>query len=507
MRLVPLAGALAISLASLTACEKKVDTNLAVDQANNPVAVYQNGVLLLQNPPKDGLADYGTAYARFAAAAELFDGSGEKAKALKAHYNAGWTAEKQGQLADAEKHYRIAADADASYEKALYSLARVLVAENRAGEAVGIYKAIADAKPTDASAANDLMQAYADAGQYADAIAQAQQVLLKDPKSAATYRTLSAMYYVQGNYGMSQLCAEKALTLNDGDSGTHNNLGVTLLLQKDESGAIQKFQTARKLDSKNFEANMNLGFVALNSGDYNLAIDCFTAATTANPSSIDAMLGLAVGLRGKKEFSQADNLYDQIIHADPKNELAYFNAATLHQRYTKNFNKALDYLQAYIDGHAGQIGPQHPVFQRVEEVKVAQAAEQTRIEALRKAEQEKKEREERALLTLKELDGLVADITGKLGSCPASVQEEVTTWIETAKQVVADQDTSMVTDVKSMYTDYYSPMVSECVPTPPPVAPAESAPVAPPAETPPAATPDVTPAQEETAAPVPTPPG
>jgi Flp pilus assembly protein TadD len=323
------------------------------------------------------------------------------------------------------------------------------------------------------------------------------------------------MYYKQGNFGMSALCAEKSLALKEGDSGTYNNLGVMQLQQENEPAAIDKFKTAIKLDPDNFEANTNLGFVALDSGDYKLALDSFIRASAANPSSVDAKIGLAVAYRGLKEYDKAGALYDEIIKADKQNEVAYFNAAILHEKYTKDYARALKYLEQYVDVKSGQIGPNHEVFARMDGVKKSQEAERKRKEELERIEREKKEREERAMATLKELEGMVAGIKGKLAGCPEEVKMEVEMMIEQATTVIETKDTAMATDVKSMFTDYYGPMVDTCAGAAAPApeetaggtpAPAEGTP-APAPEGTPAPTPPPTPAPDGTPAPTPAPPG
>ena len=45
----------------------------------------------------------------------------------------------------------------------------------------------------------------------------------------------------------------------------------------------------------------------------------------------------------------------QVIKADPTLKAAYFNAATLHERYTKDFAKAMKYLEDYRTAQAGNL--------------------------------------------------------------------------------------------------------------------------------------------------------
>lgn len=509
MRLQPLAtlafGSLRASLANLAlasffavgivtieaGCPKSGPVIETADLAD-PVKQYQFGVALLTSPDKDGIIQYAQAYTAFVTSAELFDGKDKKDDGAKAHFNAAWTAEVMNNPDDAEKHYRLAFDGDPAYDKAMFSLARILTDNGKAPEAIALYRAFLAAHPERVDVRNDLIAALSSGKLYDEAFKEAQDVLLKDPKNAAVYRALSSMYYSQGNYSMSALCAEKSLSLNEGDTGTYNNLGVTYLLQEKEAEAIAEFKTALKLDPKNFEANMNLGFVALNSGDYALALACLQKAAEVNPQSLDAKLGLAVALRGSKDFTKSASMYDEIIKADPQNEIAYFNAATLHSKYTKDFTRAQKYLDDFIAMKAGSLSPDSEVFKFKDEITKEKTAQEARVAEQKRLEAEKKEREARAMAALTELQALVTDITAKVKACPPEVQEEVNMMIEQANQVISEKDTGMATDVKSMFTDYYGPMVNECAGgAAPSEVPAEGTPAegAPPAETPPAETP------------------
>jgi tetratricopeptide (TPR) repeat protein len=422
----------------------------------DPRANFQSGVNFLMNPDKKtGLVDYNTAYQRFNAAANL--GAGPKAS-----YNAGWTAEQMGQLSDAEMHYRKAWEADPAYEVAMLSLARVLEEQGKNAEALAIHKANVDKNPTNWDLRSDYVSSLVKAQRYDEALSEAQEILRHKKDDPAVYRNLSAMYYAQKNYGMSQLTAEKALSINEGDPGIYNNMGVTYLIQGDEPAAIEKFQAAIKLQPQHFEANMNLGWVALNSGDYTLAKTAFDGATAANPSNLDAKLGLAVAQRGLKDYAAAEELYKQIIAANPKYEAAYFNAAALHSRYTKDFGEAQKYLDAYITMMGGTISPSHPVFAQKAEVDRLQAeeAERKRIEAEQKKAEEERQKRNEELLT--NMANAIAGAKSKL-TVPCidpSFVEEVTMVLEQAQQVVDAKEADMAPDMQQML-DAYLPALEE----------------------------------------------
>ncbi|MEN0063057.1 MAG: tetratricopeptide repeat protein [Myxococcota bacterium] len=432
-------------------------------ESNNPKVNFQGGLDVIDNPDRrTGAVDYEKAYTLFNKAANL--GAGKAAS-----FNAGWTAEQLGRPADAELHYRKAYEADPAMEKAMFSLARVLLEQGKNDEAVALYESRVESQADDIESRNELIAALVKAGRYDEALQHAQTILRDNPDNADVYRNLSALYYAQDNYSMSQLMAEKALELNAGDPGVYNNMGVTYLIQGDEPSAIAKFKEAVNLDTKNFEANMNLGYVALASGDFTLAKTSFESATTANPSSLDAKLGHAVALRGTGETKEADELYDQIIKANPKYDRAYFNGAILHLRYTKDFKKSLDYIQRYKDANVGQIAPDHPIFGIQTQVEEAQEQERLAKEAEERRKREEEERRKREEQLLKDMAVVITDTQQKLTTYSDCIDEgsveQVSMILEQAQIIVDQKDASMAQDVQQLM-DAFLPSINEVIQTP-----------------------------------------
>lgn len=439
-------------------CPKK-KIELDEEAAADPVENFQAGVESLV-PDRKGNVDYGAAYDFFKQAADL---SGSKT----AQFNAGWTAERLGRLDLAELHYRKAFEKDPSYEPAMYSLARVLKTAGKADQIPGLYETLLEANPDAIEVREEYMASLVDAKRFDDAIAQGQAILRKNPKSDDVYRSMSALYLAQSRLPMAQIMGDKALELNDADPDIYNNMGVVALQNGNLPEAIDKFQMARKLDSAHFESNVNLGLIALDAGDYELAKTCFDAALGVNPGSYEARMGQAISSRGLKDYDTAGKLYDQLIADFPDADEPYFNAATLYERYTKDFDKALKYLEDYKTARAGKIGPNDAVFARITAVQDAKAAEEERkrLEAERKKAEEERKRRARELLAAMETQ--VMELNERLSANSSCLPEEVTMEVEmaleTAADVVAAEDTEMASDVQSMLNDYYVPMLDDAI--------------------------------------------
>jgi len=454
---------LAFTVAGTSACGPDKEPEVDESTITDPAYFFDRAVTTVKTPDsKTGLVDYQAAYDDFSKAIALGGGA-------KAEFNAGWTADRLGQPDRAEGHYRKALEADSGYTAALTNLANALGAGERHAEAVDIYRNYLAAKPDDLDMHNSLVNALTLSGSYDEAITEAQNILQKNPDNVSAYRNLSRTYFAKGEYGMSQLCAEKAKTLQDGDPGIYNNMGVTYLQQDDLPAAIDAFKTAIKIDPDNVEANMNLGYVALDSGDYKQAKTCFSQVQTAAPENVDGLLGLAIAQRGMKEFDAASATYDRILEMDPGNEVAYFNASTLHERYTKDFKKAKKILQAYVDQNQGSIGPNHDVFARIDRISVSEQEEADRVAELERKRIEAEEREKRQKAQLEELKGQVASFKKKLdqANCPAVAEmgmlEDFAMIAEQGQMVIDAEDFQMAGDMVT-FLETYEPMLDEFIP-------------------------------------------
>jgi tetratricopeptide (TPR) repeat protein len=419
---------------------------------DSPTDTFKEGVRLLE--VKSGSVDYQKAYEMFEKSI-LLDGA-----PAKAHYNAGWTAVRLGRLDDAERHYQTAVERDPNYGTAIRNLGEVLTANGNGAKAVSLYSQYLQSNPHDPQIQNNYIEALTASGQYDQAIEEIRKLLRKDKKNVNAYRNLSRIYFAQKRYEMSQLCADKAKDLGGGsDSSIYNNIGVTFLVMEDQQKAILEFKNALDRDSTNVPANMNLGYVAIASGDYKLGQLTFDRALKAEPGNLDAKLGMAVALRGLKDYKGAGKLYDEIISADPKNQNAYFNAATLHARYTKNYSKAEQYLDAFSLAYKNQLqGDMINKIKvrkaRIQDSKDAEAAKKREAERRKKDAEERKARQKDAFGALKVEVTKLESIMTKYGDCPFMIEsggtEQGKMYLEQAKMVIEAEEVDMAPDIMDM---------------------------------------------------------
>ena len=279
--------------------------------------------------------------------------------------------------------------------------------------------------------------------------------------------------------------------LNDSDPGIYNNLGIIYLKQGDEPSAIEAFKNALKLDPNSVEANLNLGWVALASGDYALGQERFELVQQSAPENVDGLLGLAIALRGAKEYDKAAELYETVIRIDPKNDLAYQNAAALHQKYTNNFAKARKFLEDWKTALVGNpsYGLDHPVHGLIQEVDAARQVYEDEQAEIARQKKEAEEFRKAQIAQLKELEKTVEAYEAKIGGlcdmiAEMGMLEDFVMVADTAKEAIAAEDFAMAQQLFPMIAEMEETIDSDLAPlcasgggaAPAEEAPAEEAP-------------------------------
>ena len=436
---------LSFALSLLIGCGPK-----RAEMTDNPRQEFVTGVSILRTADrKTGAVDYEAAYERFWKASEL------DPNFHQAHYNAGWAAEQISRFADAERHYRNAYDIQQSTDY-LLALADTLTKNDKSAESVELYTSYLS-NNEDKSIRYKLIEAMTAANQYDDAIKQIQQILLTEPKDIKAYQLLSRVYFVQDMFDMSLLCAEKANEFAEGDPGISNNMGVTYLAMEDDTTALVTFKEIVEKNPDHLSANLNLGYIALNSGDFALAQARFDAALQKDPTNNDAKLGLAIALRGLLDYKAAAKLYDELLKSDNPPREVYFNASTLYEKYTKEFKKAEEYIQQWINKNPDDTEAMERVAQIQESIRIEEERRQ-KEEELKRQEEERQKRQKEAFDKLKgALATLQQDISA-LSSCAdaADSVEMAGMYGEQAQMVVDEQDIEMAGDMTAFIEEAQS---------------------------------------------------
>ena len=214
---------------------------------------------------------------------------------------------------------------------------------------------------------------------------------------------------------------------------------------------------------------------ALLFGDFDRAVELLNGDLLARAGD-EASFLLAVALRGQGDFDGAEGVYAQLAArarvgqiSEDDALLIHLNASTLHERYTKDFEQALAWLEAYKDEY-GRLDRQHPVSKCMERVNKAARAEAAARADLEREQQERQDREASQRAAMEGLVERTANLERKLKtheSCPAMIElgmvEMGLTVVEQAQMVIAADEYSMVSDML-MFFDQVEPEIEALIP-------------------------------------------
>ena len=102
---------------------------------------------------------------------------------------------KPGDRSGAEKQLRLALQLKPSSPETNLSLARLLIKQDRRGEAAQYYRTSLRLKPDQVEARRELGELYSVGGDFAAAAAEFRRAIALDPKTLACARTLVIAYY------------------------------------------------------------------------------------------------------------------------------------------------------------------------------------------------------------------------------------------------------------------------------------------------------------------------
>ncbi|MBX7113439.1 MAG: tetratricopeptide repeat protein [Myxococcaceae bacterium] len=311
-----------------------------VTPANTPQGLFAAGVAAFDAGNLDG------AKQAFSKLLEL------QPKLVSAHYNLGVIAEREGQLAQAEKHYLAAYEIDPQHRSTLLNLGKVYRLQDKFEKAIALYEQALKTPGNEGDVAllNNLTVAYRLAKKFDKAEATARSVLVKAKDNADAYKNLTLIYFDQGNYRLAEFISGNAKKLDDKDPGVYNNLGMIYLKLDERQLALGQFQKAVALNDKFAPGHVNLGAMALSYRDYVNAEKSFAKATQLDPTSYEAFLAYGYALDGQrgrdpKKGIAAGQVFEKVLTLKAETPEAICGAGWAYSAEKSGWEKAISYLE------------------------------------------------------------------------------------------------------------------------------------------------------------------
>jgi tetratricopeptide (TPR) repeat protein len=230
--------------------------------------------------------------------------------AAEAAKNEGNVAYSNGDLEQAEQHYRRAVTLNPDYAEAHNNLALVLRAQQKYLAAEKhLLRAIA-AKPELSNAYFNLGCLFVDTGRTTDAAVQFKKTLALDPDNANAHVELANLVGKQGQLDEAEQHLRKVLTLDPQSPQAYCNLASVFLSRGDTERAIDHARKSVEIDPA-FAGGQNvLGAILLESGRLDLAAAALRQAIALAPDLKIAQYNLALCLMLMGNYDEGFALYE-----------------------------------------------------------------------------------------------------------------------------------------------------------------------------------------------------
>ncbi|HZT81840.1 MAG TPA: tetratricopeptide repeat protein [Gemmataceae bacterium] len=215
----------------------------------------------------------------------------------EAHVNVGSVCQRDGKLAEAERHFRAALGISPAYAEAHCRLGIVLEMQGRREEALRHYEAALQVNPAHPMAHQTLGMALEKQGKLDEAVAHYQAALRTKPGNALLHNNLGVVLGKQGKHAEAARHFRAALAINPRYAAAHNNLGGMLVKQGLPAQAEPHFLAALEVEPRNAAAHFNLAVALEQQGKTEEAIRRYRTVLAINPHAAGAREALERLLR------------------------------------------------------------------------------------------------------------------------------------------------------------------------------------------------------------------
>lgn len=249
-----------------------------------------------------------------------------------------------GRDAEARERYQQALDLVPEATHALYGLARLDLAADRAEAALGYLEQAAALVPWQGEIHSLLAQAYQRLGRDADAERARLRAGAFPEATRAPDRTVAAMQAQavslqavrrrgqrlaeQGRFAEAEAEFRKALELTEPSRRDLSNLGGALSGQGRHDEAIELYRRALEMEPDDTLALNNLGLALANRGRLDEAVQHLSRAVEIDPTYADALHNLGLARAQQKRHDEAIEHYRAAIAANPSLARAHNDLGT-----------------------------------------------------------------------------------------------------------------------------------------------------------------------------------
>ena len=329
----------------------------------------------------------------------------------QAQVNLGILAEREGDLAAAERQLRGALATKPDDPEALRNLTRLMMRTRRTGEAVSAAEQGLARNPESLELQNALTTALIADGQLGRAETATKKVLKADERDVEAMLNLGDIYAKRDKFELADFIYEKAADLDAANADMwYRRARVTMRLYEKtkapflKAKAIEALKKAVAVDPAHALAQNNLGSMLLATGDVPGGLQALKYAVDARPDHPDVHLNYANALRANKKYKEAEAEYQKVLTMRADAPKALFNLGLLyldnevpgHEDLIKRLDLAIAQLTKFQEVSFGKKVPKGDMsIEYIEEAEKLKAREAKRIERSEKRRLRNLKNEER----------------------------------------------------------------------------------------------------------------
>jgi len=205
---------------------------------------------------------------------------------------------KPGDRSGAEKQLRLALQRKPSSPETNLSLARLLIKQDRRGEAAQYYRTSLRLKPDQVEARRELGELYSVGGDFAAAAAEFRRAIALDPKNARLRQDLGNSLLRAGDLTKAEPELRRAIQIEPSLGTAHRDLGLVLRAMGDQEGALREFRGAAELTPTDSSIHYMLSQILRKLGKAQEAQQESDAAEHLARTEKDASLAVAYSNQG-----------------------------------------------------------------------------------------------------------------------------------------------------------------------------------------------------------------
>ena len=276
---------------------------------------------------------------------------------LTSIFQRGLNYHQQGNLKQAENHYRQILDAKSNHPDALHLLGVLCNQKQDHPTAIQLISHAIQLKPHQPIYLSNLGNALRDSGCCEEAIDTYQKALQIQPEMVETHINMGIAFHQLGDHGQATTAYHTAIALKPDSAEAYYNLGNTFKQQQLLDDAIDCYQKVIAINPMFSEAYYNLAIILQQQEHHDRAIDCLNQCLQINPQWAEAYnnLGHCFKLKGLRD--QAFSHYQRAVQLKPELSAAHNNLGNMfkdqgcHAEAIACYQRALQYDPEYAEAY------------------------------------------------------------------------------------------------------------------------------------------------------------